>query len=137
MKITKKNYVYIFKSLCKHFGIKGFCIKINNYNFINALVGVIGKNNGKLFINYDHYGDIITSKYLDDLLEKCPIMFKDQAILSFKDIAYWCHIEDINKIVFNFTKEIADKLCRNNIVFNSKKYKKISIEELLVEADLN
>lgn len=98
MKITKKNYADIFMALCKRFSIKGFCIKINRY-YSNILVGVIDKNNGKLFMNDDHYGDAITSKYLDDLLEKCPIMFKDQAIFSFKDIAYWCHMSrQIEKI---------------------------------------
>lgn len=136
MKITKKNYADIFRALCKHFGIKEFCIKINSYH-ANTVVGVIDKNNGKLFINNDYYGDAIASAYLDDLLDECPIMFKDQAILSFKDIAYWCRIEDLDEMMFNFTKEAVKDLCGKNVVFNGKKYKKISIEELLVEADLN
>ncbi len=138
MKITKKNYADIFSALCKHFGIKGFCIKINSYH-ANTFVGVIDKNNGKLFMNDDCHSDVIASAsaYLDDLLDKCPIMFKDQAILSFKDIAYWCRIEDLDEMMFNFTKEIVKDLCGKNVVFNGKKYKKISIEELLVEADLN
>lgn len=109
---------------------------INNYQ-ANSLVGVIDKNNGKLFMNDDCHSNVIASAYLDDLVDKCPIVFKDQAILSIKDIAYWCRIEDLDEMMFNFTNECVKNLCGKNVVFNSKKYKKISIEELLVEADLN
>lgn len=113
MKIIKKNYINIFKALCKHFGIRGFCIQIDNYTnnddgYEHMLVGILDSLVGTIFSSDE--GRII-SLYLNGLINKCPISFKHGAILSFNDIAYWCCIKNFNEMMFNFTKEAVTNLC--------------------------
>ena len=76
------------------------------------------------------------SSCLNAVINKCPFEFKHNAILSLKDIEWYCHVEDFDDLLFEFTKESFNKLCKNKVAFNEKTYEKISVEELLVEADL-
>lgn len=139
MKITKKNYPDIFRALLKRFGIIGFCVRCNSYDGKNYIVGVIDKDNGKLFAVLDsnnNYSNTFMSSCLDAVINKCPFEFKHHAILSLKDIEWYCHVEDFDKLLLKFTKEAFKNLCKNRVSFNEKTYEKISVEELLVEADL-
>lgn len=137
MKITKKNYPDIFRALLKRFGITGFCVQCNNYDGKNYIVGVIDKDCGKLFIvlNSNNPNKFMSS-CLDAVINNCPFEFKHNAILSLKDIGWYCHVEDFDKLLLEFTKEAFKNLCKNRVAFNEKTYEKISVEELLVEADL-
>ena len=118
----------MFIALCKHFHVEGFCIRTPG-----VLVGVVN-GTGKFF--YSEYYDVsIRSPYLLELMQKCPLMFKENASLSFSDIAYYCR-KDVNDILFNFVKESMKNLCGKSIRFNDTLYKKISIEELCIENDL-
>lgn len=137
MKITKKNYPDIFRALLKRFGITGFCVQCNNYDGKNYIVGVIDKDNGKLFVVLESNNpNTFMSSYLDAVINNCPFKFKCNAILSLKDIEWYCHVEDFDKLLLEFTKEAFKNLCKNRVAFNGKTYEKISVEELLVEADL-
>ena len=137
MKITKKNYPDIFRALLKRFGIIGFCVQCNHYDGKNYIVGVITKDNGKLFVVLDSNNpNTFMSSYLNAAINNCPFEFKHNAILSLNDIGLYCHVEDFDDLLLKFTREAVEKLCKNRVIFNEKTYEKISIEELLVEADL-
>ena len=136
MRITKKNYNTIFLALCKHFGIIGFCLKTNALYNHKLLIGIIDQQNEKLFYDNKYVDVDVWSKYLNDAIDNCPIQFKNNAIFSFRDIAYYCRI-DKNELLFKFTQEAMKNLCGKDVVFNGKTYKKTSIEELLIQYDLD
>ena len=143
MKITKKNYSDVFCALLKHFDITGFCVQheTNLYTSApailcneNTLIGVINEHKGGPFVMPD--GNYFMPSCLNEIITKCPIEFKNHAVLSLNDIAFYCRVKDINEMLLKFTQEVFVKLCKNTVSFNNKTYEKISLEELLVEADL-
>ena len=136
MKITRKNYPDVFRALLKRFEIIGFCVQCNNYGK-NYIVGIIAKDIGKIFVVSDSSNpNMFMSSCLNAAINQCPFEFKHNVILSLKDIEWYCHVEDFDDLLLKFTQEAVEKLCKNRVIFNEKTYEKISIEELLVEADL-